>query len=393
MKKYTYIIVGASAAGIACASKIRDNSPEDSIAVITDEKEMPYNRCLLADYIAQTRSQQQVMTKPAEFFQEKKIDLIRSTKITHLDPKKKQISDDQGNLFEYKKLCLATGRSGFKLKIPGADLNGVFSFYGLHDATLIDIFCTVHQPKNALVIGAGFSGIECADALATRGIRVTIIDQEQQPLPRQLHKSVATYMLKLMADKGICFKPSLSISSLNQASSGLIATMTDGSSQPYDMVIMAVGGRLNTDFAQNAKIATAHGGIIVNPQQQTSDPDIYAAGDCAYVYDQVNKAHALSMIWPDAVKQGMIAGSCMSGNPRSYEGAALVTSSQVFGTTFVTAGPVCTPPTGSTIAVNTGDNFVHMYLTQDEKLIGFCLIGGLDRIGELRKKLISGDKL
>lgn len=393
MKKYTYIIVGASAAGIACASKIRDNSPEESIAVITDEKEMPYNRCLLADYIAQTRSQQQVMTKPEEFFQEKRIDLIRSTKITHLDPEKKLLSDNQGNLFEYKKLCLATGRSGFKLKIPGADLHGVFSFYGLHDATSIDAFCTANQPRNALVIGAGFSGIECADALATRGMHVTIIDQEQQPLPRQLHKSVATYMLKLMADKGISFKPSISIASLTKTESGLVANMTNGSSESYDMVIMAVGGRLNTDFAQNANIATAQGGIIVNPEQQTSDPNIYAAGDCAYVYDQVNKTHALSMIWPDAVKQGMIAGSCMSGNHRSYEGAALVTSSQVFGTTFVTAGPVCTPPTGSNITVNTGDNFVHMYLTQDEKLIGFCLIGGLDRIGELRKKLISGDKL
>ena len=197
------IIIGTSAAGLAAANKLRDLDPSAEIICLTKESSMPYNRCLLADFLGGSRTKERVHTKTQPFFAEKNIDLQLDVEVTGLDVVAKKIILRSGSMLAYDNLIIATGRSAFVPTPIDVSLPGIFPFYDLDHATDILSYQAATKARRVLVIGAGITGLECTDALHQRGLEVTVVERSTQVLARQIDNDGALFLQDLMARKGI----------------------------------------------------------------------------------------------------------------------------------------------------------------------------------------------
>lgn len=393
-----FLIIGTSAAGIGAAVKLRSLDDSIDITCITAEVEMPYNRCLLADFVAGEKSLTQVSTKTQEFFDQNRITLMLNSRAVKIDPTNNQVVLESGKRLEYDMLFLGTGRVSRKLEIPGSDAAGVFSFYDLRDSTNIFDYTKNNSIKHATVIGAGLSGLECADALRGQNIAVSLIEMSPQVLAAQINKTGSDFLIKHMS-KNYNVPVHLNNTVIrivergdvgNKVACGVV--LADGTELETDMVIFAVGGQLSTPLAREAGIACEQGGILVNEFMQTNIPNIFAGGDVCMVKDQISGQLVQSCLWTDAIMQGMTAAHGMLGTPKAYPGVLIVTASPIFGTKFVTCGPVTLPNAVLDKQEVTGDGFYHCYFTQNKKLKGFVMVGKIDNVGLLRKKLVDGSE-
>jgi len=386
----TYLIIGTSAAGLGTAVKLRNCDTSATIICLTAEDEMPYNRCLLADYLSGSKTADLVATKPELFFTENNIILMRNALVVSIDRTNQTVKLADNRSLSYDELFLGVGRSGWIPSLPGSTLQGVFPFYGLADTNKILSFIKDHNVTHATVVGAGLSGLECADALANKGLQVDIIERASHCLPNQLDAAGGAFLASIMHKDGVNIRTLDSVQEIN-GSNGLVkeAVLASGKKIATQMVIFAIGGKVNSHFAQTAGIVLSGAGILVNEYMQTSDPHIYAGGDVCLVKDILTGTLVQSCLWPDAVQQGMIAASNMAGGVRPYAGTVIITSSHIYNTTFVSCGPITNPPVEYQQIVKTGPDFYHKFLVQDGVLKGFAMIGKVDNVGMLRKKMVD----
>ena len=158
------------------------------------------------------------------------------------------------------------------------------------------------------------------------------------------------------------------------------------------MIIFAIGGKTNIQLALHAGINTSSSGIIVKNTMQTSNPDIFAGGDCCIVNNLLTEKPVQSCLWPDAVMQGMTAAHGIVGIKKEYPGTLIITSSNIFGTQLVTCGPVNQPTQDYEEIIRSEPDFYHKFLVHDEMLKGFVMVGKVENVGLLRKKLIDKSK-
>jgi nitrite reductase (NADH) large subunit len=385
-----YVIIGSSAAGVGAAGKLRDLDPTSSITMLTGESVPPYNRCLLADVLATKKTAASIGLKPAAAFAEKNIDLQLNSFVEAIDTKNQHVIVTNGQAVPYDKLLIATGRSGWMPDIPGNQLSGVMVFYGLTDTQAIMTYINAHAPKNAVIIGAGLTGLECADAIKSFVKQVTVIERATRVLPNQLNDNGSIFFIEHAQKHGVVTEIETTVIAIEGKKHVEQVQLNTGTTLPADMVIFAIGGRTNSQLAADAGITLHNGAIDVDDRQQTSHGNIYAAGDVTTIFDQVSGNKTQSCLWPDAVMQGMVAATNMAGQERRYAGTVLVTSSTIFGVTFVTAGAIANPPAGIKLLVKQTPEFYHALLTDTENVLkGFALIGNVDNIGALRKKLLD----
>jgi nitrite reductase (NADH) large subunit len=390
MHKQSYVIIGSSAAGIAAANKLRTIDATSQITCITTETRMPYNRCLIADVLGGKKTADGITTRTAAFFTEQHIDLQLGTTVTEIDCSNQRVLTACGKALAYDKLLIATGRSGWIIPITGNTLAGVIPLYGLDDVTAILAYCKNVTVKNVVIIGAGLTGLECADALLNHGFNLTLIEREQRVLHYQLNDAGSSHFINLMTNAGVNIITGATLAAIEGANHVQAVTLTNGTTLLADMVIFATGGRTNSNLAQQAGIALHNNAIDVNEHQSTSRQSVFAAGDVATVIDQTTGTKMQSCLWSDAAKQGMIAASNMAGIQISYDGSSMVTSSTIFNTTFVTAGAIAHPPKHLKLLTKKTDAFYHAFLVDNANILkGFSLVGNIDNIGALRKKLIE----
>ncbi len=385
-----YVIIGSSAAGVGAAGKLREHDQDSRITMLTAESVPPYNRCLLADVLAGKKTTANIGLKAAAAFVDKHIDLQLNSFVEYIDTKNQRVTIRGDRSIPYDKLLIATGRSGWMPDTPGSQLSGVMPFFGLTDTERILAYITQHAPKQVVVIGAGLTGLECADAIKSSVQRVTIVERAARILPNQLNERGSIFFIKQAENHGFIIELEATVVGIEGRKKVEQVLLSTGVTLPADMVIFAIGGRTNSNLAGDAGIALHNNAIDVNDRQQTSCEHVYAAGDVATVFDQVSDIKTQNGLWPDAVMQGMVAASNMTGNEKRYAGTVLVTSSTIFGLTFVTAGAIAHPPAGLTLLVKQTPDFYHAFLTNTEHVLkGFALIGNIDNIGALRKKLLD----
>ena len=388
--KPTYVVIGASAAGLAAVTKLRELDPTATIACLTAEQDIPCNRCLLSDLISGSKTVDSIAVKPDGFFMEKNIFLMRNAQVIDIDPKQQIIRLKTGQTVAYDRLFLGTGRSGWVPAIPGAQSNGVFPFYGTKNARDILTYIAEHTIRHVTVVGAGLSGLECADALATRGLAVTIVEQASHILPKQLNADGAALLTSLLQQKGVSVQTDCRVEEIGDEKNMVKSvTLSSGQTLATDMVIFALGGKINIELAQIAGLTCYENGIITTPTMQTSNPHIFAGGDVCVVKDILTGNLVQSCTWPDAVLQGITAAFNMTGGHRQYDGTMIITSSTIAGTTFVTCGPVANPPAHYKQVVIHGDGFYHLRLEENGVLKGFAMIGNVDNVGQLRRQLLE----
>ncbi len=385
------IVVGLSAAGIAAITKLRLLDKRMHIIAISQEKELPYNKCFLADYVANIKSEQQVYAKPLDFFIQHNIELLLDTKVIGINGEQKCILLSSDAILKFDQLFIATGLTPMIPQIPGVKSKGVFVFQTLHDAHVLISFIKGHKPQQAVIVGAGLTGLEVADALLSHGIKPHVIERSSHVLSHLIDKKSATHIEHAMAQRDVYFYPQTSVVGILESNGNVIGVELDnGSIIKTKLVIVAVGAR-NTQYQmfQDVGIAmTNKGQVITNEYLQTNIPSIWAGGDIALIKNQLTNELVSSCTWPDAVAQGMVAGSCMAGEFKPYPGAIIITNSHFFGMEFLTCGSLINHPYQEVI-IQKNNSYYKFLLDEFGILKSFCMLGVLEHISIIKGLLIS----
>lgn len=313
-----YVIIGASAAGAQAGEELRKLDKNSKITIISAEKYLPYSRCLISRFVDGRLKEDNLYFKTRHFFDDYDINGVLDTKIVKIDRTAKRVVSKDDKEFAYDKLLIATGSNPAIPKIDGIDLNGVYFFHSLDNANAI--IQKFEKAKRAVVLGAGFVGLESAYALARRGLKVTVIEKASQILPNQLDVTASLIIQKDLESLGVEIILNQSVSFINGTDAVESVTLSDKSMIPCDILIVAVGMRPNKDLAIECGIS-ADKGIIVDEFLRTSDPNVYSAGDVIEIQDISTGKRITSATWYNAVLQGKFSAFNMAGIDRRYSQA------------------------------------------------------------------------
>ncbi|MDR3564199.1 MAG: FAD-dependent oxidoreductase [Negativicutes bacterium] len=332
-----YIIIGQGAAGTSAANRLRELDPATPVTVITSETDYFYSRIDLPDIIGGKYGEERSVLQPAATFAERGIACRMGETVTGIIPAEKAVELASGERLTYKKLLLATGSLPVIPPLAGTDCQGVHSVWTLEQArTMIQQFS---DTRRAVVVGAGLIGLKTALAIAARGVEVTVVEYLPRVLPRQLDEVGSEMVAAKVRDKGVELllgtKVEGFVTEQGRISGVRLAERVIG----CDMVVMAVGVKPNSHLAVLAGLKTNRG-VIVDEHLQTSDPDIYTAGDAAEVIDALTGKPTVPAIWPVAVEQGAVAAINMSGGKAACAGTIAMNSVEIAGVPIVSVGDI-----------------------------------------------------
>ncbi|MCJ7457872.1 MAG: FAD-dependent oxidoreductase [candidate division Zixibacteria bacterium] len=316
-QSYTYIIVGAGLAGGCAADAIRQSDKKGSVLLVGDEKHLPYDRPDLSKKLWFGKKKlEQIFLHDQKFYDEHEIQVTLGSRIVEVDAKLKSVKDDKGNTYRYDKLLLATGGIPRTLPIPGGDIEGICYYRYLDD--YLRIRTEAKEGKSAVVIGGGFIGSEIAAALNINKVNVTMVFPEpylvQRVFPDYLGKAIQQHYI----ERGIKILNGDKPSSIYKNGVRFLTQTSNGKQVESDLLIVGIGIMPVIDLAQQAGLKVGNG-IVVNEYLQTSDPNIYAAGDNAYFPYQALGQNMRVEHWDNAVNQGKWAGRNMAGAHEQFD--------------------------------------------------------------------------
>ncbi|WP_209475513.1 NAD(P)/FAD-dependent oxidoreductase [Thermococcus stetteri] len=309
------VVIGSGTAGSNFALFMRKLDRKAEITVIGKEPTMQYSPCALPHVISGTiEKPEDVIVFPTEFYARQKIEMMLGTEAKAIDRERKVVITDKGEV-PYDKLVLATGSKAFVPPIKGVENEGVFTLKSIDDVRRIKAYIAERKPKKVVVIGAGLIGLEGAEAFAKLGMEVLVVELMDRLMPTMLDKDTAKLVQAEMEKHGISFRFGVGVSEI--IGSPVEAVKIGDEEVPADMVLVATGVRANTELARQAGLEVNRG-IVVNEHLQTSDPDIYAIGDCAEVIDAVTGKRTLSQLGTSAVRMAKVAAEHIAGKDVSF---------------------------------------------------------------------------
>ncbi|MGH7651008.1 MAG: FAD-dependent oxidoreductase [Gemmatimonadaceae bacterium] len=299
------VIIGAGAAGNACAEMLRREGYRGPITVVDGDRDAPYDRPNLSkDYLAGNAPEDWLPLHPADFYEAQSIELLRGITARRVDAKAKHIELSDGTSRNFGMLLFATGASPVRLQIPGADRI-------LYLRTLADCRSIIERAgsaKTAVVIGASFIGLEVAASLRTRGLHIHVVAPEKLPLSRVLGDELGTLIKGVHEQQGVSFHLGRSVKSID----GNAVVLDNGERIEGDLVLAGIGVRPNFQLAESAGVAL-DGGIAVNEFLETSIAGIFAAGDVARWPDAYSDVRLRVEHWVVAERQGQVVARNMLG--------------------------------------------------------------------------------
>jgi NADPH-dependent 2,4-dienoyl-CoA reductase/sulfur reductase-like enzyme/nitrite reductase/ring-hydroxylating ferredoxin subunit len=307
------VIIGGGAAGSAAAEMLRREGYGGPVTLVSEDPSVPYDRPNLSkDYLAGTALEEWIPLRPREFYQEQNISLRTGTVALKLDPKARQVILAGGEQLPFGALLLATGGRPRKLAIPGADLEHVFVLRSLSDSR--SIIERSKSAKRAVLIGAGFIGLEVAASLRARGLEVHVVAPDRQPLARVLGEPLGKMIRDIHESHGVVFHLGQTPSSID----GRNVVLSDGSTVAADFVVVGAGIVPDTALAERAGLSVDRG-VVVDPFLETSAPGIYAAGDIARWPDPHSGGSIRVEHWVVAQRQGQTAARNILGAKRRFD--------------------------------------------------------------------------
>ncbi|HWB55017.1 MAG TPA: FAD/NAD(P)-binding oxidoreductase [Tepidisphaeraceae bacterium] len=308
--KSTYLIVGGGLAGVSAIEGIRQLDAKASILLIGAEAEAPYDRPPLSKQLwTGGKKLDEIFVHPQAFYAQQGVELRLETVVTELDLTRHLVRDQSGGQFEYRKLLIATGGTPRRLTIPGGDLQGLNYYRTVDDYR--HLRAAAVEGKSAVVIGGGFIGSEIAAALCMNDVSVTMIFPDRWLVERVFPESLGRALTEYYRSKGVAILTQDQAVSIEQGGERYLFQTRVGQQIWADLVIVGIGITPNVSLAQSAGLKTGNG-IVVNEFLQTSDPDVYAAGDMAFFPEQVLGPRRIEH-WDNAVSQGKHAGRNMAG--------------------------------------------------------------------------------
>jgi 3-phenylpropionate/trans-cinnamate dioxygenase ferredoxin reductase component len=309
MTHFKYLIIGGGLAGDGATRGIRELDPDGSIGMISQEQDPPYMRPNLSKGLWKGRPMEKIWRNT----EERNVEMHLGRTVKKLDPGKKSVSDDQGNEYTYDKLLLATGGSPIHLPF---DEEGVLYYRDLQDYLKLREW--TKEGKRFLVIGGGFIGSEIAAALTMVGNQVVMVFLEEAISGLVFPKDLAQFLNDYYREKGVEVVPNDSVEGITKEGDRFIVRTKHGRKFEVDGVVAGIGIRPDLNLAKEAGL-TVDDGIIVNERLETSNPDIYAAGDAANFYHFALEERTRVEHEDNAVKMGKVAGRNMAGATDIYD--------------------------------------------------------------------------
>ncbi|HKJ53502.1 MAG TPA: FAD-dependent oxidoreductase [Gammaproteobacteria bacterium] len=378
-----HLIIGAGPAGVVAAETLRKCDAQAKIAIVGDEPEPPYSRMaipyLLVDHIDESGT---YLRDPKQHFKDLDIEVVQQ-RVDKIDAKQKEVTLADGSKRRYDKLLIATGSHPVSPPIPGLDLPQVHSCWTLEDArSIIEL---AQKGSNVVLIGAGFIGCIILEALVKRGVNLAVVETGNRMVPRMLDEKAGGLLETWCKNKGIDVHTSCTVEGLTEAGRDKVeVSLSDGSKLEAALVITATGVKANADIVEGTDIKVDQG-IIVNRRMQSSDPDIYAAGDVAQGVDFSTGNFEVQAIQPTATDHGRIAALNMAGQGDEHHGTLNMNVLDTVGLVSCSFGLWDGVDGGDSAELYNPDEFQYINLQFDgDLLVGASSVGKTQHIGVLR---------
>lgn len=357
------VVVGAVALGPKAACRFKRLMPDSKVTMVDKDSLISYGGCGIPYFISgdvsdpgQLQETSFHMLRDKSFFREAKdIEVLTDTEALSIDRKEKQVLINnlltkEESTLPYDKLVLATGSRPKRLDIPGFDLDGVVAVSNMNAAIAIKDRISSGEVEKALIIGGGFIGLEMAEALTDMwGIDTTVVEITNQLLPGLISRNMAHIVKHHMEEQGVAFQMEDRVERL-EGDTRVKRAITSKGFVEADLVIVAVGAEPNSDLAKRAGLeVSARGAIVVNEKMQTSDPDIYAGGDCVEITNLITGKPGYYPLGSMANRQGRVIGTNLAGGNVEFPGAV--------GSFVVKVFDLSVAATGLSIEVARGEGF------------------------------------
>lgn len=367
MKKL--VLIGNGMAGVRTIEEIVKRDAETfEITIIGDEPYPNYNRIMLSNVLQGKTTINDININDWDWYKDNHINLLTGEKAVRIDKDKKEVITDKQQIIAYDELIIATGSSAFILPVPGSDLDGVIGFRTIADTEMM--MEAAQNYKKAVVIGGGLLGLEAARGLIDRGMEVHVVHLLPSLMEMQLDAAAAELLKKDLEAQGMKFLMEKQTAEIYGEKRVQGLKFTDGTSVECDLVVMAVGIRPNVAIARDACLKVNRG-IVVNDYMVTSDPSIYAVGECAE-----HNGIAYGLVAP-LYEQGIaLAEHITGGKGKGYQGSVLSTQLKVAGCDLFSGGKIHEDENTQAIIVH--DQFSKLYkkiLVTDNKIVGVVLYG------------------
>jgi nitrite reductase (NADH) large subunit len=362
------VIIGNGMAATRLVDELTTLAPgRYAIAVVGDEPSLAYNRVLLSSLLAREIEPEAVELKAAQWWRNRGVTLVYGRRANEIDTKAKVVRLRGGAKLSYGKLVLATGSEAVRLPLPGADLPGVVTF---RDKSDVESILTRARPgARAVVIGGGLLGLEAAYGLTKAGAHVSVVHLMDRLMERQLDSHAADLLKAALEERGIQVVLNAESEAIQGRRKVAGLRLKDGRNIPADLVVMAVGIKPNTRLARGADLAVNRG-VVVGDDLMTSDPDVYAIGECAE-----HRGTCYGLVEP-AYEQARVLAKTLAGRTASYEGSLLSTNLKVSGVNVFSAGDFLgAAGTEPIVLTDPGRKSYRKLVVSDDKLTGAVLVG------------------
>lgn len=362
------VIVGKGMAATRLVEELGQRAlGRHAIAVIGEEPRLAYNRVLLSPLLAGEITESEIELKPAAWWQARGVSTFYGRGVAAIDRAAKTVTLVDGATLPYGQLVLATGSKPVRPHLPGIDLPGMMTFRDMADVRTLRE--AAHHGARIVVIGGGLLGIEAAYGLSRSGARITLLHLVDRLMERQLDAEGAALLAEAVALRGIDLKLGAATRAFIGRDHVEAVELQDGTMLPADIVVIAIGVRPNTALAETAGLSIDRG-ILVDDAMTTSDPAIFAIGECAQ-----HDGSVYGLVEP-AYEQARVLARRLAGEPASYRGSLLATNLKVSGIGVFSAGAFEAHEGAQTIVLrDRATGLYRKFVIRDGRLIGCVLVG------------------
>jgi NAD(P)H-nitrite reductase large subunit len=382
-----HLILGAGPAGVIAAETIRKLAPLDAITIVGDEPEPPYSRMVIPYLlIGNVKEQGTYLRKGATHFTDLKINIVRA-RVQSVQAATKIVALDNGQSLSFDTLLVATGSHPIRPPIPGIDSEGVHTCWTLEDARAIAALAS--KGARVLQLGAGFIGCIIMEALAARGVQLSVVEMGDRMVPRMMGPTAGGMIRDWVEAKGVHVFTGTKVESIT-AGKPLQVKLSNGKTVEADLVISAAGVRPAIGYLEKSGVNCLLG-VLTDEHMQTNVPGVFAAGDCAEALDKVSGKMVVSAIQPNAAEQARVAAANMvafaSKRPMQahLKGVTQINVLDTLGLISTSFGDWQGRPGGEHVELTDLKAGRHLSLQfQGDVLVGCNSVGWTEHVGVMR---------
>ncbi|WP_342109049.1 NAD(P)/FAD-dependent oxidoreductase [Methylobacterium sp. SI9] len=380
------VVVGNGMASLRFLERLTEGTPgRFDVTCVGAEPQAAYNRVLLSSLLGGEVDEAACAFRGLDWYEAHGIRLITGAPVTQIDRENGLVIVGETHVLPFDKLVLAVGSLPIRLPKPGMDLPGVITFRDLADVAAIRRAAVRHA--RAIVIGGGLLGLEAAVGLARLGVDTTLLHVMDRLMERQLDHHAAGLVKRALEARGVTVRLQADTAQVEGDGRVERLVLADGTVLPADLVVMSVGVRPSVALAQAAGLATNRG-ITVDDRMTTSDPRIFALGECAE-----HRGLVYGLVEP-AYEHADTLARHLAGQPAEYRGTSLATSLKVSGLPVFSAGIVDTPDDAEAIVLSDpGAGLYRKLLVRDGKLIGAVFVGDIAEQAACKRLIRTGDPI